>query len=142
MKHYFAPAIAVALISLTGCAAGTTAPETVTETVPATTSATISTEDLRKKMNKLTGMGDATEENMNRECQLALADEVPGMGNMNFDADPIEWTSLGGKNGAEVFSARGKFDYQDATGIWVTASYSCQIISQDGQIDNVSAMVI
>lgn len=136
--------IAIAFLSLAGCTSNApeTAPETVTETVATSSSSSMTQEDLHKKMNEITGVGSASEENMTRECQFALADEVPGMGSMNFDADPIEWESFGGKDGAEVFGTNGTFDYQDATDAWVTGHYHCQIVTRDGQIEDVSAMVM
>lgn len=140
-----APLVLAIPLFLGGCGGSQEqpAPVTVTEstTVTATTqSAAEREESLRRSLNANVPIRQVNDENLRHHCIMAIGDELPDAGDFDFP-EPIEFSG-GEGSPKQIYTSGGNFRYEDAQDVFQDGAYFCTVTTQDGVIEEATAVAL
>lgn len=113
-------------------------PTTITEVITTTQlSEAERKEQLKKTLRSTVPAYQATQSNLQMECAMAIDEKLHDAGNFDFPVD-IDMQPL--SEGSEIYASSGEFRYEDTDDGWQDGFYSCQATTEDGVIQEASAV--
>lgn len=142
MKKIIAPLALSAPLLLCSCSSvaqdGGSSSATITEVVTTTQlSEAEQKEQLKKTLRSGVPAYQVNQGNLQMECAMAIDEKLQDAGNFDFPVD-IDMQPL--SEGSEIYTSSGEFRYEDANDVWQEGFYSCQAITEDGVIQEASAV--